>query len=676
MTTREQFNTDLVQQIRIAASDEAHPLSLPESFTEMVLELLTEAGSFSNPRSASYSVSKMAVSAIDWDEERKQLSVIVSDFSALPTFESLTKAVLSPLLKKLTEFTKRASADLHLSVDPSLEVHDLVTEIRSVWNDVSRIRYVVISNKMLKTTIPMVEDTLGIPSDLEIWDIDRLHKLASSGHIHEAIDLKLSDFNSKGLEFLGPHGPGDEYQSYLTIFPGRLLAHIYELYGPRLLELNVRSFLQTRGKVNAGIQTTLRDEPNRFFAFNNGISLTAGSVEISENRIMAISDVQIVNGGQTTASLYHAISRTDTELSGVEVQAKLTVVNQKVRTELAPKISMYSNSQNPVRMADFSANDEFHVELEKISRVLWAPSTDGSGAMSRWFFERARGQYTDAIARERTSAAQRKFRLEHPPSQKILKTDIAKYEHAWSQLPHLVSLGAEKNFREFLQLRKEKGSTLKPDQTSFKHIVSKAILWRRTESLVTKLKLGGYRAPTVAYTIALISFKTAQRIGLERLWEDQDLYPELEDAVLQTAPLVFEKLVASAGSANVTEWAKKKDCWTKIQSIDWIPDEKLMISSRKHIPTKQGESAPESVAPKNDQEILALASVNALDGDTWFEIATWAKETANLQPWQRSLAASIGKRRSKNQEATVKQAVQGQKILEEARRLGFDLDQK
>jgi hypothetical protein len=293
--------------------------------------------------------------------------------------------------------------------------------------------------------------------------------------------------------------------------------------------------------------------------------------------------------------------------------------------------------------------------------------------MTRWFFERARGQYADAVVRERTPAAQKKFKTEHPVNQKLLKTDIAKYENTWSQLPSLVSLGAEKNFNEFLQRRRESNSNLVPDEDYFRRVVAKAILWRRTESAITKLQLGGYRAATVAYTLALLSNRTAQRIDLAKLWQLQDLPEDVLQAVLDLAPLVYERIVDTAGTRNVTEWAKKKECWEAVQEIGWIAPASLLAGAPKDTGSKKTAATPDDAGPRSAEENEAIDIVCAVSGEAWKSLSTWAKQTDNLAAWQRGIAFSIGRALESDRKPSVKQAVQGKKILAEATRLGFDL---
>lgn len=671
------FHADLLQSVRTEAEEEGNPETLAHGFTQFVMDLLTEAGEAADPVAAMYGLPKMHTSGYDWEEERALLTVFGTEFSALPDIASLTKAELGPLLRRIAEFASRASTDLDAKIDESTVLHDVVTEVKSVWSKVRRIRIAVLTNSRLGTAIPELEPIRGKETIIEVWDIERIQKLAASGNAHEPVSVDFLEFGSHGLPFLGPNGAHDEYESYLAIVPGRVLADIYSQYGPRLLELNVRSFLQARGKINKGIQATIKEEPGRFLAYNNGLSMTASRVDtgtVNNQRVITrLHDIQIVNGGQTTASLYYALASGTTDLDGIEVQVKLTVVDHALREELAPKISEYSNSQNPVKMADFSANDPFHITLEKHSRATWAPSAEGTNIMTRWFFERARGQYADAVARERTPAAQKKFKIEHPVRQKLLKTDIAKYENTWSQLPFLVSLGAEKNFNEFLQRRRDSNANIVPDEDYFRRLVAKAVLWRRAESAVTKLQLGGYRASTVAYTLALLSNRTAQRIDLAQLWQRQDLPADLLQAIIDVAPLVYERIVSTAGTRNVTEWAKKKECWEAVQGIDWTAPATLLSGTAKDTGSKKTAATPDDAGPRSSEESEAMDVVCAVRAEAWKNLSTWAKQTDNLAAWQRGIAFSIGRALESDRKPSVKQAVQGQKILAEATRLGFDL---
>src|SRR5690606_13438191 len=300
--------------------------------------------------------------------------------------------------------------------------------------------------------------------------------------------------------------PDSDYKGYLAVVPGDVLAGIYDKYGPRLLERNVRSFLQARGNVNKGIRKTILEEPHRFFAYNNGVSATADDIEFDEENgysISKIRNLQIVNGGQTTASLYYTARKDKADLQGIFVQAKISVIPEEHLEHIVPLISKFANSQNKVNDADFYANDPFHIEIEGLSRTVWAPAVDGSSKQSKWFYERARGQYLDAKSREVTPARKRQFDATFPTRQKFTKTDLAKYENTWMQLPHIVSLGAQKNFNEFTIRLKERGR-VDVDARYFEHLIAKAIIFSRADRIVHDQNFGGYKANIVTYTIAFI----------------------------------------------------------------------------------------------------------------------------------------------------------------------------
>lgn len=678
MSQIEEYYVNLQQDIRFSAENEESPESMSHAFTEYVTDLLADAGEINNAIIGLLVKPKIECSAVDWDDEREILTVFTTKYSNLPDISTFTKVDLSPTISALSNFVVHASQDLSKHIDESQPVHDVILEIKEFASKASKIRLVVLTNRMLKTQIPKIQPIFGKETYLEIWDLDRVHKLDSSGNPQEPVSIEFSDFDFDGLPFVGPFGNTEEYSAYLGIVPGRVLSEIYGIYGPRLLELNVRSFLQARGKVNKGMQETLKHEPENFLAYNNGLSLTASAVEIESvngsSKIVRVNNVQIVNGGQTTASLYRAASFSKLDLSDVEVQFKLTVVDDATVHGIAGRISEYSNAQNPVRMADFTANDKFHVELERLSRNIWAPGRDGSGQLTRWFFERARGQYADAVARELTPARQRKFKSEHPVSQKLLKTDVAKYEMMWSQRPEVVSLGAEKCFREFLQDRKDRSVSILPDQDYFERLGAKAILWRRTEALITKMQLGGYRAATVAYTLSLLSRATKQLLDLPGIWQAQDLSPELVHSIQSLAPLVHGTILRSAGTRNVTEWAKRKECWADVQKIDWQPPASITVMPKnKYVGPKLYEHAPEEAQAGSADETAILKEVVLTPSHTWKAISGWAKESSNLNPFQRSLSLNLGKMLSEGRAPSMKQAVHGKKILDEVVSLGFDL---
>ena len=443
-------------------------------------------------------------------------------------------------------------------------------------------------------------------------------------------------------------------------------------YGTRLLELNVRSFLQTKGAVNRGIRDTLLTDPQWFLAYNNGITATASRVEFTAlpdggRAIRRIHELQIVNGGQTTASIHYAHVKDKADISGVFVQMKLTVIEPDRLEDVVPSISRFSNTQNKVTLVDFSSNHSYHVEIEKITRSLWAPAADGSGQETRWFYERARGQYADALARERTPARQRVFKAIHPLSQKFTKSDVAKFEHSWAQLPHIVSLGAEKNFREFMIRLADKPAGV--DTLYCQRLIAKAILFRHTEKIITAQAFQGFRANIVTYTIARLAHDTGQRIDLDRIWREQKLTPALAAAIDDLSRRVRIVIANPVRQSNVTEWAKRPECWSRVLDLEWevpgaLGNELVDLSAM----AARGRHAADLNSEATAKLIVAVASIPAAD---WYAVARWAKETHNLEPWQRRTASEIGKHLSNGWDISLKQAKDGEQLMREAHQLGF-----
>ncbi|MCY4560694.1 MAG: AIPR family protein, partial [Chloroflexi bacterium] len=395
----------------------------------------------------------------------------------------------------------------------------------------------------------------------------------------EPIEIDATSINGKPLPCLQAHVHGTSYKSYLVVLPGTFLADIYGLYGARLLEQNVRVFLQARTKVNRGIIDTVRESPDMFFAYNNGLTATASNIDMERLPdgtlgIRSFTNLQIVNGGQTTASVLYAKDQTRADLSDVFVQMKLSVIEPDKVEEVIPKISRFANTQNRISEADFFSSHPFHVEMEKISRRLSAPPKPGALAPTKWFYERARGQYKDASAYG-TVGERRRFSTEYPRNQMVNKTDLAKYSTTFECVPHLVSRGAQKCFLEFAEdVSKtwDKGQD-QFNEGYFRMAMAKAIVFRETDRLVGRSEWyradRGYKANIVTYAIAwLVNHLKVERrraIDLQAIWSRQELPEELKEVLVDVARQVADAIRDTPESArNVGEYAKQQQCWAKI----------------------------------------------------------------------------------------------------------------
>ena len=372
----------------------------------------------------------------------------------------------------------------------------------------------------------------------------------------------------------------DQYASYLVAVPGKLLAEIYGMYGARLLEQNVRTFLQARTKVNKGIIDTIKNVPEMFFAYNNGLTATASAVKTTQIKggglgITSMSNLQIVNGGQTTASILYGRDKEKADLDDVFVQMKLSVVDPEIIEGVVPKIARYANTQNKVSESDFFSSHPYHLEMEKISRRLPAPPREGSLAATKWFYERARGQYRDKQA-YLPEGQRRKFQAEFPRDQLIVKTDLAKYETTFECAPHIVSRGAQKCFLAFAEnvgKQWEKDPSVY-NEGYFKNLAAKSLVFRWIDRMVARSDWykndRGYKAQIVTYTLAWLIDRVRQEkmadLDLRGIWNKQAVQGELQKVFEEVAPEVAAVIKdAPENIRNVGEYCKRQLCWSQVQ---------------------------------------------------------------------------------------------------------------
>lgn len=501
-------------------------------------------------------------------EESDQLDLFVSLYAnadvPTPVPDSETKTAVEQCLRFLTLCAEGKMAP---KLDPSSDVRSLAETLQAIYDDLEQVRIYVITDRVAKSKSFKTRDIGGKAVRLEVMDIERLHRHWSEGKPRDELVVDFTEVSGAPLPCVFVPGENDDYDYALTAIPAEALRLLYEKFGARLLEANVRSFLSVKGKgVNAGIQNTLRSAPERFMAYNNGIVIVADEMRLGKPGdgsagIAWLKGLQIVNGGQTTASIYFAKKKyPDTDLSRVRVPAKIIVMRAQdsIKEEaLVSDISRFANSQNAVRQSDLSANKPFHVEIEKLSRSVYCP--DGVG---QWFYERAAGSYNTLLAREGTTPAKLKALKEAiPTARRVTKTDLAKYITAWDKKPDIVSLGSQKNFDKFMaSLTPADGQEAPlPTVADFKAMIAKAKIYRDAQKLLRPM-FQAFQANVTAYTVSLVAEKLGDRIDLERIWAKQAASPELLAQIAVWAKEVNDVLHSSSGGKMVSEWAKRPEC--------------------------------------------------------------------------------------------------------------------
>ena len=543
------------------------------AFSDIVMQHMSDIGMTFEPVACRYrgkvGNAILRLNGYAMSEELDQLDLFVSLYEGVdeptPVADADTKTAVEQCLRFLALCAEGKMAP---RLDPSSDERSLAETLQEVYDGLEQVRVFVLTDQVAKAKNFKTRDIGGKAVRLEVMDIERLFRHWSEGKPRDELVVDFIEVSGAPLPCVFVPGENDDYDYALTAIPGEALRLLYEKFGARLLEANVRSFLSVKsGKgVNAGIQGTLRSAPGRFMAYNNGIVIVADEMRFGTpgdgaTGIAWLKGLQIVNGGQTTASIYFTKRRyPDTDLSKVRVPAKIIVMREPdpIKEEaLVSDISRFANSQNAVSQSDLSANKPFHVEVEKLSLTVYCP--DGVG---RWFYERAAGSYNTLLAREGSTPVKLKALKEAiPAARRITKTELAKYLNTWDKKPDIVSLGSQKNFDRFMStLTTTDGNEPSlPNANDYKAMVVKAKLFRDATKLIRPM-FQAFQGNVTIYTLSLLSEKLGSRIDLHRVWTKQGASPELLAQIRVWAREVNDVLHKTASGRMISEWAKKPEC--------------------------------------------------------------------------------------------------------------------
>lgn len=618
----QEFRKDFLESVRVnaAASGEGSCAA----FVEEMAEYLTEAEVLPDFWPSYYtnftpSRKKYRVDGYALDEFDLTMNLVIADYQDGEE-RSMGKTAANTCAQRLALFVEEAlNGKLYQEIEMSIPCADLVDVLRSQRERIRKYRFLIFTDADMSSTIKSLDvlSVCGVPAECQIWDIERIYRVCTSDTGRQDIEIDFREYTTEGIPCLEASSAATaDYNSYLCIIPGSVLADIYDQYGSQLLEGNVRSFLSTKVAVNKKIRETILKSPDMFFAYNNGVSATAMDVKIETTEhgrfLISARDFQIINGGQTTASLSNTRHKDKADLKGIYVQMKLTEIDEKDvdrSTELIRSISRSSNSQNKVSDADFFATHPFHIRMEQFSRRIFAPAEAGAQYETKWFYERARGQYLQAQMRM-TPAKKKQFTLQNPKSKVITKTDLAKVRNTWSGFPQVVSKGAQTNFMKYAEKIDEKWSEddHRFNERYYTESVALAILFKHLEKLIPKLDWyeQGYRANVVTYSIAYLrlaihrQFK-GKELDLQSIWMRQSVPDIVSKALEKIAEKVYYKITdPGRATVNVTQWCKRDACWKSVQEIVL----KLPESFEAVLIGKEERTAAEKDA-KKDQKILS-----------------------------------------------------------------------
>jgi hypothetical protein len=396
-----------------------------------------------------------------------------------------------------------------------------------------------------------------------------------------------------------------------------------------------------------------------FLAFNNGLAATAEKIEVGKSKdnngyiIRSVHDFQIVNGGQTTASIYHTLKKDKADISRIFVQLKLSVVKNKDNfSEIVSRISECANTQNKVSVSDLSSNRPYHIQLEKLSRSIFAPHITGQTTQTKWFYERARGQYKNARLKDGfTKAKQRAFDMKNPKAQMFNKEELAKYINTYQEIldgkktligPHIVVRGNQKNYVHFINYNLVK----QPDSIYFEDIVSKVIIFRTAEKIygVKPNAIGDLRYITVPYSISYLTFKTDCKLDLYKIWKNQSTSEHYKTLLYNLMVQVESSIKKSAEKnhgALYGEWAKKEDCWIDLRNQEFNIDFSLIktdFEDPKNTSFRKRLADEETVQVQIQEEIEKLKSIPS---KIWHLIEEWGRVSGELTEQKKSVAFNL-----------------------------------
>lgn len=570
--TRERVQGEVADRIATGSGD------FPSEelvFAEIVMEHLAEAGICEEPQVQHYEAkvgnANVRMTGYALADDYSQLDIFISLYHGSKTLEDVSGTAIQTVARQGIQFLMTcAKGKLGRVMDASSPVYGLVMAAEQSWKDLDHVRVFVITDGKTDKKRYSGAEVEGKLVAIEIMDMERLYRHTAAGKPRDEVAFNFIESIGSALPCVYVPDETADYDFALTALPGEVLRALYERYDQQLLEANVRSFLGVAGKHNKGIAVTLRDEPEHFMAFNNGLVIVADEAHFDRTSqgdvgISFLKGFQIVNGGQTTASIYFAKRKMpDIDLSHVRVPAKIIILRGEAvdREKLISNISRYANSQNAVKNSDLSANRAFHVQFEKLANSTYLP--DGIG---RWFYERAAGGYNVRLSLEGTTPAKlRKLKASIPPSRKLSKNDVAKYVQAWRLLPHIVSLGSEKNFKAFMDALDERPDIV-PDPLTvpwYKEIIARAIIFRTVHKMVRPMFPQG-QANVAAYLVSVISERLGDRLVMDRIWNRQEISEPFRLMLADWAQIVFNIMVDRAGGKQIPEFAKRPECWEHVR---------------------------------------------------------------------------------------------------------------
>jgi hypothetical protein len=515
-------------------------------------------------------------------------------FSGNPQLTKTNKTDISKSLKEVVRFIEKTFSNS--LIDDVCEARNLQEQLISKKNqnaldriDIFIVTDSIIDQEELETSVFI--KSVDLTCRIYYWDIKKWNDLKrnKSKRLPINIDFKENDYRLYNVDFI-EKVVNNKLSYFLSIFPGNLISDIYDYNKTRVLENNVRVFLSANRTANKAIRETLKqqEERSKFFCYNNGISATAESVIIEGGKIVKINDFQIVNGGQTAASIHYAHKKDKSSLDGVFVAVKITALKKDDDySKTVTKISLAANTQTAISSSDFYANNSYLIEIERFSTKN--PVQNKSEKNIYYFFERMKGQYNVTMSGIGNKRLQQIWEQSHPKIFMFNKIDIARWSNIMNELPYIAATGAEKQFIDFMENKNFEKKEISLGR--YKSLVGLGLLFARIYRLCGKANGKVYPSLTIdpntnthvpvamstaIYTMSYLHMITDGCIDYWSIYDyqygicDSLINKERKDSkidliLVNTIKLCWQQ-ISSFGGAAAQESSKKKECWDYVKS--------------------------------------------------------------------------------------------------------------
>ena len=624
---------------------------------------------------------KLLIHGYNYDDFDNTMSLFVCDYSGLPEMTTITKTAFKEYINHAVAFIEDSlSGDVEEIVDSADDGYGLAQDIRKNSGSIERYFIYVISDRKRSDQFNTFEEKEidGKKLVCRILDIEYYYDSLMEESEPDSIVINVSAVSGyDGIPCMDASVGDLEFGSYLSVVPGKFLAKIYQEYGSKLLDSNVRSYLGLAGDTNKGIRKTIQENPELFFAYNNGITTTATSIKRDENgNITEFENFQIVNGGQTTVSIFNEWKKNNLAVEAVYVPMKLTVASPEEAKKIVPNISKFANTQNAVKKSDLDSNTEFQKMMQHFSRNTRIPQSNESMGSRKWYYERTRNQF-NTDPQSITDAYN--FKRQYDKKRKVDKLDFAKYRYMIEMRPDIVAKGKEDCYNKYFKPEIAKIWEENRDYFNvnyYKETIAMIILYKAVYVEIPKREWfngrSSIKASLTFYPISKVLYELSnrgQKLDLMRIWENQSV----DDTVIRQI-LSFAKSFADYIDRKVveegklaTQWVKRAECWEDVKSLSMNFDPEML---------RYSVSVNQYAASYNKAEIVEKEVRNTVAKDSivirqpmfWKQLQTWFERNARpLSPAEKSVVIKAINRNNLSDRQV--QMLQG--LIDEAKTYGF-----